>query len=121
MDLGRAVEEIPAAEQRCRIFVRELAGKYSLMYQKFFDWPRVIKPDESANATQLFYYGLLAPGAMGGPHGHMNSAVFYILEGEGSDVHDGVKIPYRSGDIAIVEPNAYTSTSTRATRRSAGG
>ena len=50
--------------------------------------------------TQL---GAFAPGGYGQKHGHMNSAVFYILRGEGYDVHDGERIDSEAGDVMIVE------------------
>ena len=44
-----------------------------------------------------------APGAYGQKHGHLNSAVFYVLKGRGHDVHDGKRIDWKAGDIMIVE------------------
>jgi gentisate 1,2-dioxygenase len=44
-----------------------------------------------------------APGAYGQKHGHLNSAVFYVLKGRGHDVHDGKRIEWKAGDIMIVE------------------
>jgi len=32
----------------------------------------------------------------------MNSAVFYVLEGRGYDVHDGVRYDWEAGDVCIV-------------------
>lgn len=107
-----------------RTFVRELRGKYSEIYQALFRGPRVvhassqpwgggpqvygksvIDPDR-VESTQLFHchFEILAPGAKSHKHGHMNSAVFYILDGEGYDVHDGVRYNWRAGDACIVQP-----------------
>ena len=33
----------------------------------------------------------------------MNSAVFYILDGKGHDVHDGVRYDWEAGDVCIVD------------------
>src|SRR5262249_45280391 len=44
-----------------------------------------------------------APGAYGQKHGHLNSAVFYVLKGRGHDIHDGRRIEWKAGDIMIVE------------------
>ena len=44
-----------------------------------------------------------SPGGFGQKHGHMNSAVFYILRGNGYDVHDGERIDAEAGDCMIVE------------------
>ena len=44
-----------------------------------------------------------APGGYGQKHGHMNSAVFYVLKGKGHDVHDGRRLDWEAGDALIVE------------------
>ena len=44
-----------------------------------------------------------APGAYGQKHGHLNSAVFYVLKGRGHDIHDGRRIDWKAGDVMIVE------------------
>jgi mannose-6-phosphate isomerase-like protein (cupin superfamily) len=108
---------------RRRIFVRELAGTYSHLYKQLLDQPRVyssksmpwkggpqqygkqiINPQASMVAqsieTHIEAYG---PGAFGQKHGHMNSAVFYVIKGYGHDVHDGRHIPWKAGDVMIVE------------------
>ena len=35
----------------------------------------------------------------------MNEAVFYILDGDGYEIHDGVRYDWKAGDIAIVHNN----------------
>jgi gentisate 1,2-dioxygenase len=45
----------------------------------------------------------VAPNGHTQKHGHMNSAVFYILKGRGHDIHDGRRIEYETGDALIVE------------------
>jgi len=32
-------------------------------------------------------------------HGHLNSAVFYVIKGRGYDIHDGRRIDWKAGDI----------------------
>ena len=58
-----------------------------------------------ANITQSIetHIECYAPGAYGQKHGHLNSAVFYVLKGRGHDVHDGRHIPWKAGDVMIVE------------------
>ena len=46
---------------------------------------------------------MYAPGGYGQKHGHMNSAVFFVLKGKGHDVHDGRRIDWEAGDALIVE------------------
>lgn len=105
-----------------RIFVRELAGKYAELLQNLLEQPRVYKskavpfkggpnlfvkhpvnPQEAA-VTQTIegHIDVFAPGACSQKHCHMNSAVFYILEGRGHEVHDGVRYDWEAGDAAIV-------------------
>jgi hypothetical protein len=44
-----------------------------------------------------------APGGRNSKHGHMNSAVFFVLKGKGHDVHDGRRYDWEAGDAMIVE------------------
>jgi len=55
---------------------------------------------EAFETIRVEAYG---PGAFGQKHGHMNSAVFYVLKGYGHDIHDGRHIPWKAGDVMIVE------------------
>ncbi|MCL4489927.1 MAG: cupin domain-containing protein [Chloroflexi bacterium] len=109
--------------QKKRIFVREVAGKYGELYRSLLEQPRVYKSKavpfkggptrfekaiinpQQAPITQAIecHMDVLAPGSYGQRHGHINSAVFYILQGKGYDVHDGVRIDWEEGDAAIVE------------------
>jgi len=38
-------------------------------------------------------------------HGHVNEAAFYILDGQGYEIHDGVRYDWSAGDVAIVHNN----------------
>jgi quercetin dioxygenase-like cupin family protein len=107
-----------------RTFVREVRGKYSEMLKKHLDEPRVYPSKEmpyhggpqffsksivrpgKVPTTQLFetHIETFSPGGHGQKHGHMNGATFYILDGEGYDIHDGVRYDWKAGDVCIVEP-----------------
>ncbi len=109
--------------QKRRIFVREVAGKYGEIYRQLLEQPRVYKTKgkpwkggptlferaiinpQHAMVTQSIetHICVIAPGSKGQKHGHINSAVFYILEGKGYDVHDGERIDWQAGDVCIVE------------------
>ena len=109
--------------QKKRTFVRALEGTYGEVYKSLYSQPRVIPTTDFAWKGGPQYWAkavinpgsvsigqsiechinLLAPRAISQKHGHMNSAVFYILNGTGHDVHDGVSLPYAAGDAAIVE------------------
>jgi quercetin dioxygenase-like cupin family protein len=38
-------------------------------------------------------------------HGHVNEAAFYILDGTGYEIHDGIRYDWEAGDIAIIHNN----------------
>ena len=45
------------------------------------------------------------PGGRSQKHGHVNEAAFYILDGDGYEIHDGIRYDWTAGDIAIVHNN----------------
>ena len=44
----------------------------------------------------------LPPGGHSVNHGHTQGAVFYILQGKGYEIHDGVRYNWEAGDAAIL-------------------
>jgi quercetin dioxygenase-like cupin family protein len=108
---------------RHRVFVRALEGTYGNLVRDLFSQPRVystkdhkwkggpqtygkkiINP-QANKVTQSIetHMEVYAPGGRNSKHGHMNSAVFYILKGKGHDVHDGRRYDWEAGDAMIVE------------------
>ncbi|MFM1816014.1 MAG: Gentisate 1,2-dioxygenase [Pseudomonadota bacterium] len=108
---------------RKRVFVRALEGTYGDLIKDLFNAPRVypstdhkwhggpqhygkkvINP-QSAKVAQSIetHVECFMPGGRGQRHGHMNSAVFFVLKGKGYDIHDGKKLPWQAGDACIVE------------------
>ena len=57
--------------------------------------------------TQVLHVHLeeYGPGGRTQKHGHVNEAAFYILDGEGYEVHDGIRYDWKAGDVAIVHNN----------------
>jgi mannose-6-phosphate isomerase-like protein (cupin superfamily) len=108
---------------RKRTFVRALVGNYGELYNELYSQPRVyhskdwkwkggpqnygkkiINPQSVKVAQSIeTHIDVYAPGGYGQKHGHMNSAVFYVLKGKGHDVHDGRRIDWEAGDALIVE------------------
>ena len=109
-----------------RVFVRGIQGQYSLKEElarlramprvrkgseiKFNDGPQAfsrhyVEPKDGI--SQLFHLHLeeYGPGGRSQKHGHVNEAAFYILDGDGYEVHDGVRYDWTAGDIAIVHNN----------------
>ncbi len=46
----------------------------------------------------------ILPGGRSQKHGHQNSALLYVLEGQGYDIHDGVRHDWSAGDLVVVTP-----------------
>jgi mannose-6-phosphate isomerase-like protein (cupin superfamily) len=124
-----------------RIFVRGIQGAYSLKEElsklrsmprvrkgstiKFRDGPQTysrhyVEPKDGI--TQLFHLHMeeYAPGGRSQKHGHVNEAAFYILDGEGYEVHDGIRYDWKAGDVAIVHNNCvhqhFNASSTKPAR-----
>jgi gentisate 1,2-dioxygenase len=106
-----------------RTFVRAIEGTYSHLYKKLLEEPRVysskdhpwkggpamygkhvISP-QAVNIVQSIesHIECYAPLNAGQKHGHLNSAVFYVLKGHGHDIHDGRTIEWQAGDVMLVE------------------
>lgn len=117
-------------EQEPIIFSRLLEERYKWQQSeadKIAALPRVVKYDsvpwvQNAQAhvkywtttllplrlqkAPIFTFSLLqqlvAPGNKSGKHRHYFEAIFYILEGEGYEIHDGIKYPWEAGDVMCV-------------------
>ena len=103
--------------------MRALEGTYGELVHELFSQPRVYRSKEmkwkggpqnygkkvinpqSVKVAQSIetHIDILAPGGHGQKHGHMNSAVFFVLKGKGHDIHDGRRIDWEAGDALIVE------------------
>jgi quercetin dioxygenase-like cupin family protein len=109
-----------------RTFVRAIAGPYNLKDEltrlrsmprvrkgkelKFVDGPQAYSRhyvEPKNGITQGFHLHLeeYGPGGKSQKHGHVNEAAFYILDGIGYEVHDGIRYDWKAGDIAIVHNN----------------
>lgn len=109
-----------------RVFVRGIQGQYSLKEElkRLRDMPRVrrakdirfrdgpqtfsrhyVEPKDGITQTFHLHLEEYSPGARSQKHGHVNEAAFYILDGEGYEVHDGVRHDWKAGDVAIVHNN----------------
>ena len=106
-----------------RTFVRALEGTYGDLTDALLNQPRVIRSKDfpwkggpqhygksvvrpqTTQVTQSIETHIEAYGplAYGQKHGHLNSAVFFVIKGRGHDVHDGRHIPWKAGDVMIVE------------------
>lgn len=109
-----------------RVFVRAIAGPYNLQDEllrlramprvrkasaiPFVDGPQAfsrhyVEPKDGI--TQNFHLHLeeYGPGGKSQKHGHVNEAAFYILDGVGYEVHDGIRYDWQAGDVAIVHNN----------------
>ena len=109
-----------------RVFVRGIQGQYSLKEElarlramprvrkgssiKFIDGPQTfsrhyVEPKDGITQTFHLHLEEYGPGGRSQKHGHVNEAAFYILDGEGYEIHDGIRYDWKAGDIAIVHNN----------------
>src|SRR3979411_380118 len=109
-----------------RVFVRGIQGQYSLKdeLRRLGSMPRVIKgsdllfndgpqsfskhfiePVDGLTQTLHVHLEEYGPGGRTQKHGHVNEAAFYILDGEGYEIHDGIRYDWKAGDVAIVHNN----------------
>ena len=110
-----------------RVFVRGIQGHYSLKEElaRLRAMPRVSKGSRdqvrgrpaivSAGTTSSRWTASrrrctstsrsTGPGGASQKHGHVNEAAFYILDGRGYEIHDGVRYDWKAGDVAIVHNN----------------
>lgn len=124
-----------------RVFVRAVQGAYNLSEElqrlrsmprvrkaknlRFIDGPQTysrhyVEPKDGITQTFHLHLEEYAPGGRSQKHGHVNEAAFYILDGEGYEIHDGVRYDWKAGDIAIVHNNCvhqhFNASSTKPAR-----
>ena len=109
-----------------RVFVRAITGNYGLKdeLKRLRSIPRVIKgkdikfddgpqhysrhymePKDGLTQTLHIHLEEYAPGGKTSKHGHVNEAAFYILDGKGYEIHDGIRYDWQAGDVVIVHNN----------------
>jgi mannose-6-phosphate isomerase-like protein (cupin superfamily) len=119
-----------------RTFVRAIQGEYNLTQElerlrarprvvrgrdlEYFNGPHVfgkhyLEPKDGLGQTLHVHLQEYAPGATSQKHGHVNEAVFYILDGEGAEVHDGIEYDWEAGDVVIVHNNCVHQHFNRST------
>jgi quercetin dioxygenase-like cupin family protein len=112
--------------QKDRTFVRAITGDYGLNAElrrlraqprvrraseiSFVDGPQTysrhyVEPKDGITQTFHMHLEEYGPGSRSQKHGHVNEAAFYILDGRGYEIHDGVRYDWEAGDIAIVHNN----------------
>jgi quercetin dioxygenase-like cupin family protein len=115
----------PARYDKPRVFVKGLQSEtYSLVQQRdqrLGLLPRVmhtdyrtlgdrsgektiVDPGREPFVTQSLqsHFVTVPPGGRDKGHGHQNEAFFYILEGRGFDMHDGLRYDWQQGDAVAV-------------------
>lgn len=63
---------------------------------------RMVDTSVTGLSTNVAFFADFPAHSCGPNHGHMNPAVFYILEGKGHELHDGKTYPWEAGDVVIV-------------------
>ena len=106
--------------------VRAIAGAYNLKDElnrlrsmprvrkgtkiRFNDGPQAfsrhyVEPKDGIIQTFHLHLEEYGPGGKSQKHGHVNEAAFYILDGTGYEIHDGIRYDWSAGDIASVHNN----------------
>ena len=114
------------SSKKDRVFVRAIAGHYSLTDElkrlralprvrkakdiRFQDGPQAysrhyVEPKDGITQTLHIHLEEYGPGGKSQKHGHVNEAAFYILDGKGYEIHDGVRYDWQAGDVAVVHNN----------------
>ena len=114
------------SSKKDRVFVRGIQGQYSLKEElarlrslprvrkgseiSFIDGPQTfskhcVEPKDGITQTLHIHLEEYAPGGKSQKHGHVNEAAFYILDGAGYEIHDGIRYDWKAGDVAIVHNN----------------
>ena len=64
----------------------------------------IVAPDDEPFRTQSLasHFRVLPPGGKNEAHGHQNEALFYVLEGHGYELHDGIRYDWEKGDAFSV-------------------
>ncbi|MDB5795057.1 MAG: hypothetical protein JWR25_1436 [Noviherbaspirillum sp.] len=109
-----------------RVFLRGIAGEYSLKDElarlralprvrrgaeiRFQDGPQYfgkhyIEPADGLTQTLHIHLEEFGPGGRSQKHGHVNEAAFYIIDGTGCEIHDGVRYDWKAGDVVVVHNN----------------
>jgi gentisate 1,2-dioxygenase len=124
-----------------RVFVRGITGHYNLREElarlralprvrkgkeiKFIDGPQTwsrhyMEPPDGLGQTLHIHLEEWGPGGKSQKHGHVNEAAFYILDGQGYEIHDGIRYDWQAGDIAVVHNNCvhqhFNASSDKAAR-----
>ena len=119
-------KESHITSKKPRLFVRAIEGDYGLKAElaRLRAVPRVVKgkelgfndgpqtfskhfiePVDGMAQTLHIHLEEYAPGGRNQKHGHVNEAAFYILDGEGYEIHDGIRYDWKAGDVAVVHNN----------------
>ena len=129
------------SSKKDRVFVRAIQGQYSLKDElkrlrslprvirgkemKFQDGPQsfskhFVEPVDGMTQTLHIHLEEYAPGGKNQKHGHVNEAAFYILDGEGYEIHDGIRYDWKAGDAVVVHNNCvhqhHNASSTKPAR-----
>jgi mannose-6-phosphate isomerase-like protein (cupin superfamily) len=83
-----------------RLADRGLKTDYGLDFDLLLPWPELNAPFEGA-------WCVVHPGDASMAHDHHEYEIFIGLTGEGELVADGVRTPFRAGDIARLPPGVH--------------
>lgn len=67
-----------------------------------------LAPGDEPFLTQniQMHFVRVRPGKANNGHGHQNEAAFYILQGRGHEIHDGLRYDWDTGDVVVVHTDS---------------
>jgi mannose-6-phosphate isomerase-like protein (cupin superfamily) len=67
-----------------------------------------LAPGDEPFLTQniQMHFVRVGPGKANRGHGHQNEAAFYILQGTGHEIHDGLRYDWTAGDVVVVHTDS---------------
>src|SRR5438034_11844320 len=114
------------SSKKDRVFVRAITGHYKLKDElarlralprvrkgseiRFVDGPQAysrhyVEPHDGVTQTLHIHLEEYGPGGKSQKHRQVHEAAFYILDGKGYEIHDGIRYDWSAGDVAIVHMN----------------
>lgn len=95
----RKIASLPRVRKGCEVPFRQNAQAYR---KPFGDTGLTNRLSRAPLVTMTVSEQIIPPGNKSGRHRHYNEAIFYVLEGEGYEIHDDIEYPWQTGDIMSV-------------------
>jgi quercetin dioxygenase-like cupin family protein len=103
MSYGLAEGRRQHLESVSRVWSTALTNDFSGEQNLRGDWNIIDPGDENFRTQSLhMHFVTVAPNGRNDGHGHQNEALFYVLQGSGYEMHDGIRYDWEAGDAVAV-------------------